>query len=188
MGYKWLHLTTGLKWALKCVFRGAWLAQSVKHASLGPWGHEFEPHTGHRDYIFLKKCFKLVSIFGCLSGMPVLLLVFISYLDLEKYWIQSISVFIWPTWHIWFFRIYFVLMFRCNFLKFEEGHDFRYRKPIHPYALFSLFLLFSPISIIFEYFVRCHSQLTQMRCVPVACIWGSLLKTKSVYSLPIPKS
>lgn len=84
-GYKWLHLTTRLKWALKC-FRGAWLAQSVKHASLGPWGHEFKPHVGRRDYFFKKKSvFKPVSIFGCLSGMPVLLLVFISYLDLEKY-------------------------------------------------------------------------------------------------------
>lgn len=44
------------------------------------------------DYIWLldwngllKGIFVPVSIFGCLSGMPVLLLVFILYPDLEKY-------------------------------------------------------------------------------------------------------
>lgn len=41
-----------------------------------------------------KSVFIPVSIFGCLSGMPVLLVVFILYLDLGKYWIQSIPVYL----------------------------------------------------------------------------------------------
>lgn len=133
---------------------GAWLAQSVEHASLGSWGREFKSHAGHRDYFFFFfSVFLAVSTFGCLSDVPILLLVFILYLDLEKSWIQSLPVYLYGPCGT--FDSSVSILCKCLgviFLKFKEGHNFSHQKPFQRSDPFSLFHLFSSISVTFRVF------------------------------------
>lgn len=119
------------------------------------------PHLTAKLKGSLKNIF-IISFHFCLSGMPVLLLMFILYIDLGKCWIQSVPIYLCSP-HGTFdssICIYFVLMLRCNFFKSRKDIISVIRNHSIVTDPFLLFNLFSSISITFEYFVRCRSQLT----------------------------
>lgn len=104
-------------------------------------------------FFFFFSVFLAVSIFGCLSDVPILLLVFILYLDLEKSWIQSIPVYLYGPCGT--FDSSVSILCKCLgviFLKFKEGHNFSHQKPFQRSDPFSLFHLFSSISVTFRVF------------------------------------